>query len=359
MTVQQTGQYYVFVGTYTRGASEGIYVYRLDLATGVLGYTDKATGVENPSFLDIHPTHRYLYAVNENNEGEIRAFALDPQKGALDFLNKQSTHGAAPCHLSVDASGQCALVANYGSGNVCAYPVREDGQLGEATSNIQHQGSSVDQNRQQGPHAHSITLDPANRFAFAADLGTDQVLVYQVDPAGAALAANDPPYAQVAAGQGPRHFGFHPNGRYAYLINEMGNTFTALTYDADRGALDEIHTLSTLPDDFSDTSHCADVHVHPSGKFVYGSNRGHDSIAIAAIDQDTGGLSIVGYQPTGGENPRNFALDPTGTFLFAANQDTDDIFTFRIDQQTGALEPTGQKTEVPTPVCLKMIPVAS
>ena len=355
---EKNGQYLVYIGTYTNGASEGIYVYRLDLASGDLEYSSKATGVENPSFLNIHPSRRYLYAVNENGDGEVSAFAIDAQSGALTFLNRQSTHGSAPCHLSIDATGQCLLVANYGSGNVCAYAIHNDGTLGEASTNIQHRGSSIDENRQQGPHAHSITPDAANRFAFAADLGTDQVMIYRLDPNAAQLAPNDPPHAQVAGGQGPRHLDFHPNGKYAYLINEIGNTFTAFTYDADSGALDEMHTVSTLPEAYTETSHTADVHVHPSGKFVYGSNRGHDSIAIADIDPDSGRLSNVRCESTRGKNPRNFALDPTGAYLFAANMGSDNIFTFCIDQETGNLEATGQETQVPTPVCIKMMPVA-
>jgi 6-phosphogluconolactonase len=351
-----TDQYFVYIGTYTKGASEGIYVYRLSMPSGALEYVSKTTGVENPSFLDIHPSQRYLYAVNENSEGEVSAFSIDASSGELTFLNKQSTHGAAPCHLSLDPSGQCVLVANYTSGNVCAYPIQSDGTLAAASTNIQHQGSSIGP-RQQGPHAHSITPDAAGRFAFAADLGTDQVLIYQFDPKGE-LTPHDPPYAPVEAGQGPRHFDFHPNGKYAYLINEIGNTFTAFTYDAASGTLDEIHSVSTLPEDFTGTSHCADVHIHPSGKFVYGSNRGHDSIAVATIDAATGRLSSVSCQSKGIKNPRNFALDPTGTYLFVANQDTDDIVTFRIDQTTGQLEPTGQVTEVPTPVCIKMMPIS-
>ena len=349
-------QYLVYIGTYTKGTSEGIYIYRLSMASGELEYAGKATGIENPSFLAIHPSQRYLYAVNENPEGEVSAFSIDADSGALTFLNKQSTHGNGPCHISLHPSGQCVLTANYGSGNVCAYSVQDDGTLAAASTNIQHQGSSVGL-RQKGPHAHSITPDAAGRFAFAADLGTDQILIYKLDPAGG-LTPNDPPHVAVEAGQGPRHFTFHPNGKYAYLINEIGSTLTAYTYDADSGVLGELHSISTLPADFDGASHTADVHVHPSGQFVYGSNRGHDSIAVAAVDPNSGRLSNVICQSTGIKNPRNFALDPSGTFLFVANQATDDIITFRIDQTSGQLEPTGQVTQVPTPVCIKMMPVS-
>lgn len=351
-----------YIGTYTGpGKSEGIYVYRFDPATGGLTYLSKATGIENPSFLAIHPAQRYLYAVNEISQyagkasGAVTALAIDPASGALRLLNQQPTTGTGPCHLSVDASGRCVLVANYGSGSVTALPIRDDGSLGAATAFVQHEGSSVNPERQKEPHAHAILPDPFNRYAFAPDLGIDRILIYRLNPAKGALTPNDTPWVQTYPGAGPRHFTFHPNGRYAYVINELGNTFTAFTYEADRGALEEIQTLSTLPGDFTGVSHCADVHVHPSGRFIYGSNRGHDSIAICAIDETTGRLTPVGHESVQGENPRNFAIDPTGTWLLVANQNTDNIVTFRIDAQTGRLQPAGQMTETPTPVCIKMM----
>jgi 6-phosphogluconolactonase len=350
----------VYVGTYTHGKSEGIYVYRMDAASGALTLVNKATGVANPSFLDPHPNGRFLYAVNEvgnfggKSSGAVSAFAADPKTGKLTYLNQQASGGAAPCHLSVDKTGQFVLAANYGGGSVCVLPIQEDGKLGEATDFIQHEGSSVNPRRQEGPHAHSVMIDAANRFAFVADLGLDKVMVYRMNLAEGKLTPNDPPWAQVKPGAGPRHFDFHPNGKYAYLINELDSTLTAFAYDAQKGGLAEIETVSTLPADFNGTSHCADVHVHPSGQFVYGSNRGHDSIVIFAIDPNTGKLSYVGHQSTQGKTPRNFGIDPTGMFLLAANQSTDTIVTFRIDSQTGQLTPTGHVTQAPTPVCLKM-----
>jgi len=369
MTKQNNKEMLVYIGTYTQGKSEGIYVYRMEKSTGALSFFSKATGVDNPSFLGIHPfaslkgrpQQRYLYAVNEVGEfagkpsGAVSAFEIDSNTGELTYLNQQPSHGTGPCHLSVDMTGKFVLVANYGGGSVCVLPIQDDGKLGEATDFIQHQGSSVNPRRQEGPHAHSITLSPDNRYAFAADLGLDKIMIYQLDLTTGKLKPNDEPWAQVKAGAGPRHFDFHPNGKYAYLITELDNTIIAFTYDETNGMLKEIQTVPTLPEDFDGTSHCADIHVAPSGKFVYGSNRGHDSIVIFAIDESTGKLTYVGHELTQGENPRNFAIDPTGIFLLAANQSTDTIVTFQLDQQTGELLSTGHVAEVPQAVCLKII----
>ena len=360
MTKQNNNEVLVYIGTYTHGESEGIYVYRLDTSSGALEFSSKATGVENPSFLAIESQQRYLYAVNEIGQfagkpgGAVSAFAIAPETGKLTFLNQQPSHGGAPCHLSVDNTNQFVLAANYGGGSVCVHPIQEDGRLGKATDFIQHEGKSVNPRRQQGPHAHSVTVSPGN-YIFVADLGLDKIMIYQLDLTSGKLKPNDEPWTTVKGGAGPRHFDFHPNGKYAYVINEIDNTLIAFTYDGMHGTLSEIQTVPTLPEDFTDTSHCADVHVSPSGKFIYGSNRGHDSIVIFAIDNATGKLTFVGHEPTQGPNPRNFAIDPTGTFLLAANQDTDNIVTFRIDQETGKLIPTGQVTEVPAPVCLQMM----
>jgi len=357
----QNNEILVYIGTYTHGESEGIYVYRMDKSSGALEFSSKATGVENPSFLAIGPQQRYLYAVNEIGQfagkpsGAVSAFSIDPETWELTFLNQQSSHGTAPCHLCVDKTGQFVLVANYGGGSVCVLPIQDDGSLGEASDFIQHEGKSVNPRRQESPHAHSIIMGPNNQYAFAADLGLDKIMIYQLDLTSGKLKPNDEPWAAVKPGAGPRHFDFHPNGKYAYLINEIDNTITAFTYDETNGTLNEIQAVPTLPEDFTDTSHCADIHVAPSGKFVYGSNRGHDSIVIFAIDEATGRLTFVDHESVRGQNPRNFAIDPTGTFLLSANQSTDNIVTFRIDQQTGKLTPTGQVTEVPAPVCLKMI----
>ena len=354
----------VYIGTYTHGDSEGIYVYRLNVSSGALEFESKATGVESPSFLALHPEHRYLYAVNAVREvdgvpnGCVSAFRINPETGALTFLNRQLSGGPGPCHLSVDRTGRYVLVANYAGGSVAMLPVQSDGSLGEATDFVQHTGSSVNPDRQEGPHAHSINIDAGNRYAFAPDLGTDKILIYELDLNHGKLKPNSQPWVEVHAGAGPRHFDFHPNGRWAYAINELDSTMTTFDYDSSGGVLTEIESVSTLPDDFGGTNHCADVHVSASGKFVYGSNRGHDSIVIFAIDEHTGRLTLVGHESTQGEIPRNFAIDPTGTLLLAANQMSDSVVTFWIDPETGELNPTGQIAEVPTPVCLKPIVIS-
>jgi len=350
------------IGTFTRDKSEGIYVYRMDLSTGALTLASVARGIEDPAFLAIGPTGHTLYAVNHVPEfagqptGAVSAFSLDPETGELTLLNQQPSHGADPCHLCVDKRGRYVLVANYVGGSVAVLPIRDDGSLGEATDHIQHEGSSVNPKRQEGPHAHSINLDPDNRYAFVADLGMDKLMIYRFDQSQGKLTPHDPPWVQTRPGAGPRHFTFHPNGQYAYLINELDNTLVAYAYDGEQGTLQELQTVSALPEGFEGVSYCADVHVAPSGRFVYGSNRGHDSIVIFAIDEGSGRLTYVGHEPTQGQVPRGFAIDPTGTFLLVANQHTDTVVTFQIDQQTGKLQPTGHVVQVPTPVCIVMTP---
>ncbi len=352
----------VYVGTYTGRGSKGIYAFEFNLRTGEASQPRLVAETPDPSFLAIHPNAQFLYAVNEiwsgGKEGSVSAFAIQPD-GSLKFLNQQSSKGVGPCHLTVDKTGKFVLVVNYGSGSVAVFPVLPDGRLGEAVCTIQHEGKSVNPQRQEGPHAHSINLDPANKFAIVADLGIDKLLVYRFDAVKGVLEPNDPPFATTAPGAGPRHTSFHPNGKFLYAINELNSTVTAYSYDAAKGVLTELQTVSTLPEGFAGNNTTAEVQVHPSGKFLYGSNRGHDSIAIFAIDEATGRLTPTGHQPTQGKTPRNFGIDPTGTYLFAANQDSDNIVVFRIDAQTGRLEPSGRVIEVPTPVCVKFLPLNS
>lgn len=351
----------VYVGTYTTRGAEGIYAYRFDPASGDLAPLGVAARTENPTFLAIAPNARYLYAANEVSEldgqpgGAISAFSINPDTGTLTFLNRQPSHGTAPCHVAVDQSGRFVLAANYGSGSASILPVQEDGRLGEASDVVQHQGFGPNERRQQGPHAHSVTLSPDNRFAFVADLGIDRMMIYRLDLDEGRLLPNDPPWAETYPGAGPRHFGFHPNGQYAYVVNELGSSVTAFAYDADRGALREMQTLSTLPDRFGGRNTCADMHISASGKYLYGSNRGHDSIAIFSIDPDTGLLTPIGHESTRGKAPRNFGLDPSGSFLLAANQDTNNIVAFRVDRETGLLTATGHQTQVPAPVCIRWV----
>ena len=352
----------VYFGTYTGEKSKGVYVSRLDLASGALTRPELAGETASPSFLAVHPSQNFLYAINEignfqgKESGSVSAFTIDRNTGRLTALNQQPSVGRGPAHLVVDKAGRNVLVANYGGGSVAVVPIGTDGALKPPSAFIQHTGGSVDPERQKGPHAHSINLDPANRFAYAADLGLDKVLVYRFDADKGSLVANDPPFAQVAAGAGPRHFAIHPNG-FAYVINEMSVTVTAFRRDIERGSLTELQTISTLPPGQGVESgfSTADVQVHPSGRFLYGSNRGHDSIVVFAIDQKSGRLTYVENRPTQGSTPRGFGIDPSGSYLLAANQRSDSVVVFRIDKQTGRLTPTGQTIEVGAPVCVKFV----
>ena len=362
----------VYVGTYTEpirfgtgkileGKGEGIYVYRLDQTSGALEPVGKKTGVTNPSYLAFDSTGRFLYAVNElktyedQPTGTVSAFSVDPKTGTLEFLNKRLTHGTDPCHVLVDKKRKSVFVANFLSGSVCVLPVLADGSLGEASDFIQHQGSSIDPARQKGPHAHSVTLDETGRFAFVPDLGLDKLMVYTFDPKRGMLEANDVPWVKMKPGAGPRHVAFHTGGKFAFLINELDSTLASLSYDGGKGTFNVLHVVPTLPEGYHGESTCADVQVSPSGAFVYGSNRGHDSIVIYRIDQRSGRLTCIGHESTRGKTPRSFGIDPTGRFLLVANQDSDSIMTFRIDPKTGKLLPTGHVTQVPTPVCVKFL----
>lgn len=357
--------YLVYIGTYSQDGSEGVYVQAFDAGSGALTPISAHGEIENPSFLDISPDRRFLYAVGEVGQvdgrpgGAVGAFSIDQQSGSLTHLNTESTVGPGPCHVSVDSSGKYVLVANYGGGSVAILPTRDDGSLGEASDFIQHEGSSVNPNRQKEPHAHSIMVAPGNAHAYAPDLGMDKIMIYKIDHGSGKLVGNEQPFVAVDPGEGPRHFDFHPGGKYAYVITEIGNSIVSYDYDADSGSLVATGSVPTLPADFDGTSHTADIHVHPNGKFLYGSNRGHDSIVICAIDAETGTLEVLGHEKTGGKNPRNFAIDPTGSYLLAANQDTGDIFTFAINGDTGALTKTAHMAKVPRPVCIKFVPAFS
>jgi 6-phosphogluconolactonase len=353
---------HIYVGTNTGpGKAEGIGVFRLDPASGALSHLQTVGGLNNPTFVALHPTRPLLYTVERQIDepgletGAVTAFAVDAQTGALTLLNRQPSGGASPCYVSVHPSGAFAFVANYGSGHVAALPIADDGSLRAPSGIVHHQGHGTDPKRQAGPHAHSIVPDPAGTFILSCDLGIDRVLVYRLDDAGA-LVANDPPFGRANPAAGPRHLDFHPTRKHVYVVNEMDSTVTVYAYDGERGSLEPVQTVSTLPADYSGTSHCAQIIVHPSGRFVYASNRGHDSIAVYAVDAATGKLTPQGQTPTGGRTPRNFNVDPTGTLLLAANQDSDTIVPFTIDKQTGALTPTGAVTRTPAPVCIVFRP---
>ncbi len=354
-------RYLLFVGTYTEKESKGIYAYSFDAASSELTPLGVAAETTNPSFLTIDPTSRYLYAVNEvqtykgASSGAVSAFAINHHTGKLSLLNQVASRGADPCYIAFDKNGKYALVANYTGGSVAVFPVQADGHIGDASAFIQQQGSSVNKERQEGPHAHWIETTSDNRFTVAVDLGLDELLVYRFDARTGSLTANDPPYAKLDPGAGPRHLAFHPNGKFAYVVNELQSSITAFTYDGSRGALHKLTTVTTLPKGFAGSNDTAEIKVHPNGKFLFASNRGHDSIAVFSIDSRTGALTLVDHVPTQGKTPRNFEIDPTGKLLFVANQDTDSIVVFRINLNDGRLTPTGQILHVPAPVCLKFM----
>jgi 6-phosphogluconolactonase len=362
---EKPGKYLFYVGTYTEegSKSKGIYAYRFDAKTSEIAALGLAAETTNPSFVAPHPNGRFLYAVNEvgnykgPNSGGVSAFSIDHATGKLTFLNEVPSRGADPCYIIVDKTGKYVLVANYTGGSVAVFPVLADGKLGEASAFVQHTGHGTDPKRQEGPHAHSIDLSPDNHFAMVDDLGLDELLVYKFDVAKGSLTPNDPPFAKLDAGAGPRHFVLRPDGKFAYVLAEMGHTVTVFSNDPASGRLQLLQTVTTLPKDSKGRNDDAEIQVHPSGKFLYASNRGDDSIAVYAIDGSKGTLTQVAITPTGGKEPRSFEIDPTGTLLFAENQKSDNIVVFQIDPKTGHLTPTGKVLEVASPVCVKFLKV--
>jgi 6-phosphogluconolactonase len=363
LLAQAPAKFRVYVGTYTRGASKGIYQYEMDAASGTLTPLGVAVETANPSFLALHPKGNFLYSVGELEEfqgqkvGSVNAYAVDQANGKLTLLNQVGSGGSGPCHVKVSDSGRVVLCANYGGGSASAYALGADGKIGKRTAFFQHAAPfGPNAARQSGPHAHSINLDNTNRFAVVADLGKDRVIVYKFNGKSGAMA----PHSEfaVAPGSGPRHFAFHPNGKWAYVINEMLCTLTAMNWDAKAGKLTEINTEPTMPIPVGRGLSTAETVVHPNGRFVYGSNRGHDSIAIFSIDAAAGRIRRIGNEPTQGKTPRNFNIDPTGRFLVAANQDSDSLMVFRIDGGTGKLTPVGRPVPAPVPVCVKFLAMA-
>lgn len=350
----------LYVGTYTKGTSEGIYCLRFDSESGRLEVETVVKGVTNPSFLALDRSRGRLFCVNETAEFEGRpggyasSFALDVDTGNVRPLNRRSTHGADPCYLTIHPDGRFVLVVNYTGGSLAVLPVGNDGRLGEATDIVQHTGSSV-KPRQQGPHAHSVVLDTSGRFAYAADLGLDKVMIYRFDERAGKLIPSTPAWADLKPGAGPRHLEFSPDGSRLYVANELDSSLTVFSLDRRTGGLEHRQTLSTLPAGFEGENFPADVHIARSGRFVYVSNRGHDSIAAFAVETEKGVVSSVQHQPTGGTWPRNFTIDPTGAYLLVANQRSNTITVFAIDPEAGTLAPNGQSADVPSPVCLKFL----
>lgn len=349
----------VFVSAFAGGDAGAIHAYRLNLKTGALQPAHRATDVEHPFFLALSPDEKFLYSIHAEQFGgkeneEVAAYAVDRGSGRLKLLNRQSALGTASCFLEVDATGKTVLLANYSTGSVAALPVKADGSLAKAASFVQHAGSSVDPKRQKGPYAHAIIVSPDNRFAYAADLGIDKILNYRLDAANAKLTPNAQPFVRTPPGAGPRHLTFHPNGRHLYVINELANSVTLFDQDAETGMLVERQTLSTLPEDFEGVSHCADLKITPDGRFLYGTNRGHDSLAIYRLAKE-GGMTRVGIEPSLGKGPQNLLITPDGGLLLCANMAGDNLAVFRIDQKTGGLKPIGEPIELPKPSCIRWL----
>lgn len=358
---------WMYVGTGGGGGgvggkkSEGIYVMRFDGESGKVSPAKLAVKAAAASFVVVHPNGRFLYAVNQVADaqgkklGAVCAYAIDRKTGMLTELNHQACGGLGPCFVGLDQMGKCALVANYGSGSVEVIRIGEDGKLLEPVvgGRVQHEGKSVDPKRQAGPHAHSFFIDPTNTFALAPDLGMDRVMIYKLDAVGGTLEANG--FGATAPGAGPRHLAFGKDGKFCYVIDEMGNTVTVFHWDAQKGALREEQTVGTLPKDFKGVSSCSEVLVHPSGTFLYGANRGHDSITVFEIDPISGQLTVKGQVPCGGHWPRNFGIDPSGRWLVVANEKSDSVVVFEIDQESGGLRETDQKVEIGTPMCVRFL----
>ncbi len=349
----------VFISAFAGGEQSGIHAFTFDPRTGGLTELHRTTDVQHPFFLAVSPDQRYLYSIHAETFGgkepeQVAAYAIEGRSGRLTLLNRQSTRGTASCYLEVDATGKTVLVANYSTGNVAALPVRADGSLGEAASFFQHAGSSVDPARQKGPYAHCFVVSPDNRFALAADLGLDQILSYRLDAATAGLTPNEPPFAKTPAGAGPRHLTFHPNGRHVYVINELQNSVTLFDYARESGALTERQTIPTLPADFTGTSYCADVKLTPNGRFLYGTNRGHDSIAVYAVADD-GKLSLVANEPSLGKGPQNLLVTPDGAWLLCANMPGHNVAVFRVDPESGRLTAAGEPVSLPSPSCIRWL----
>lgn len=359
---KDSSRYIVYVGTYTQTESEGIYRLEFNAETGALKRLEGVTVIENPSFLGIHPNQKYLYAVSEINEyqgkknsGGVFAYRIEGDQGNLVELNQISSQGGVPCHIDIDTDGKSLLVANYTGGSIVSIAIEEDGKLRSPVASLmQHRGHSINKARQEAAHAHSSNISPDNRFVYALDLGIDQVITYRLDAQTAKLTVSDLPNVKLKPGSGPRHFAFHPNHQFAYVLNELSCEVAAFQWNPKNGKLAALQTITTLPEPTPGNS-TAEIRIHPNGKFLYASNRGHHSLAIYRIDQSTGLLTAIGHEPTGGKTPRNFNIDPTGKFILAANQDSNNIVVFRIDEKTGLLSRTKNEVQVPMPNCIRFL----
>jgi len=349
--------YYLYVGNY----SNGIQAFRYDASAVSFEPLGMVGEMQRPSFLALHPNGRFLYAVSElgndgRTQGFVYGFSIDKATGKLNLLNRQPSGGGGACHLVVDKTGKFLLVANYGTGSIADFPLKEDGSIGAAAAQVQFEGSGPDRKRQNGPHAHAVVMSADNRFLFVPDLGADKIRIFRFDSANGSLTPNGHAFATVKPGAGPRHFALAPDGDFAYVLDEMGSSVTAFRFDPSNGALTEIEAVSTLPSDYSGVNNSAEIQIDAAGKFLYASNRGDNSIAVFAIDHQNGRLTRLEIVPTGGATPRNFTIGPSGKLLFVANQDSNNIRIFGRNPETGKLSSTGSAVTSPSPVCLLFVP---
>jgi 6-phosphogluconolactonase len=349
--------FWVYIGTNNRppGKSEGIYLFRLDTDSGSFSPVGVAAKMLDPGWQAISKDGKFLYTngtIDNHKKSIVAAFAIDPATGALKFINQQETNGNDTTHVDIDAARTCAVTANYNSGDMTVLPINSDGSLMPLTAIIKHSGSSVDPVRQTHPYPHSANFDPTGKWVLVPDLGVDKVYVYRYDQASHALMDGDPPTVAVTPGSGPRHLSFSPDGKFAYLIHEMGGILTVFAWDAGKGRLTTLQTISTLPKDYTGENTSAEVHILPNGRFLYASNRGPDDLAIFSRNPD-GTVKLLGFESSGGKAPRDFNIDPSGNFLIAANQDSDSVTVFRVNQETGMLTRIGSPLEVPRPICVK------
>lgn len=350
-----------YVGTFEGRGSEGLYVFEFDRNEESFRHIQTVSGRQGPNFQAVHPGGEYLYSVSddpvdpEQGESTISAYKIDRETGELTLINEQPVDGSGICHVSADPLGKFVYVANYGSGSLSSFIVSDDGSLSGAADRVQHEGSSVNEQRQRAPHAHSTIPSPDGRFIYASDLGIDKIMIYEVDRETGELNPAETPWFDVEPGAGPRHFTFHPDGNYAYSVEELTSTVTALSVDDATGALMEVERVDMLPDDFEEDSWAADIHISPDGRFLYASNRGHDSLVIFEIDPATGRLNLTGHESTRGGHPRNFGIDAGGEYVFVANRDDDHVVLFKRDTETGMLSFTGEEMEVPMAVCVTQL----
>lgn len=348
---------FVYFGSHSNRPGAGFSLARFNTDTGVLTKPSLLLEAKEPAYFVFHPDGRHLYTCNSGAPGGLSAYSVDPRTGALTLLNRVLAGGDDTSYISLDRTNRYALVANYNGGNIAVFALKPDGSIGDWTSFVQHTGKSVHPQRQTKAYAHAIVVSADNRFVLVPDLGVDKLFVYRFDEKTGKLTANEPAFVTLPPGSGPRHVKFHPNGRWVYLINEMGSTVVGYEWDGAKGTLTEFQSISTLPADFTGTSTCAEVEVHPNGKFLYGSNRGHDSLVAFSIDAATGRLTVIGHTPSGGRTPRNFAFDPTAKWILCTNHNSNNAVVFRVDEATGRLTQQGEPVSVPAPFCERFLPI--